>query len=154
MVSLFYKCISLKAVSVSAKSGTHQVAVSENMAMGRGSCYAALLLSLLLLLCSPRHSFAATHDVGESQGWGFSLSYDNWARSKSFAAGDTLVFKYQAGQHNVVPVSVADYRSCKASGKAAATGNDKFSLKKGYNYFICSLPGHCEAGMKLQVVAN
>lgn len=64
------------------------------------------------------------------------------------------VFNYQAGQHNVVPVSVAGYRSCKASGTAAATGNDKFSLKKGYNYFICSLPGHCEAGMKLQVVAN
>ncbi|RWV99177.1 hypothetical protein GW17_00037928, partial [Ensete ventricosum] len=62
-----------------------------------------------------------------------------------------------AGLHNVVSVNAAGYRSCKASGsasKAATTGNDKVTLKKGANYFICSIPGHCEAGMKIQVIAN
>ncbi|XP_065037126.1 basic blue protein-like [Musa acuminata AAA Group] len=127
------------------------------MAMGRGSRNAALLLSILLIACSPLNSLATTHVVGDSQGWGFSLSYANWANGKSFAPGDTLEFNYQAGLHNVVPVNAAGYRSCKASGsasKAATTGDDKFTLKKGANYFICSIPGHCEAGMKIQVIAN
>ncbi|KAJ8650689.1 hypothetical protein MRB53_003712 [Persea americana] len=78
--------------------------------------------------------------------------------SRLLAAGDTLVFKYPPGQHNVVPVNGAGYSSCKASAisasKAVSTGNDKFKLKMGANYFICSLPGHCHAGMKLQVNAN
>ena len=68
------------------------------------------------------------------------------------------VFKYPPGQHNVVPVNGAGYSSCKASAisasKAVSTGNDKFKLKMGANYFICSLPGHCHAGMKLLVNAN
>ncbi|WOL19301.1 basic blue protein-like [Canna indica] len=126
------------------------------MAMGRGSCNAAQLLSLFLIVCLPLHSLAATHIVGDSQGWGF-MSYTNWVNGKSFAAGDTLVFNYQAGLHNVVPVNAAGYRSCKASGSAstaATSGNDKFTLKKGTNYFICSLPGHCGAGMKIQAIAN
>lgn len=66
------------------------------------------------------------------------------------------VFNYQAGAHNVVPVSAAGYKTCRVSdtSKAATTGNDKFALKKGANYFICSLPGHCAAGMRLQVIAD
>ncbi|XP_010905831.1 basic blue protein [Elaeis guineensis] len=126
------------------------------MAMGRGSCTTAVFLALLLIMCAPFHTLAATHVVGDSQGWGFSLSYADWANENTFAAGDTLVFNYQPGAHNVVPVSAAGYKTCKASdtSKAATTGNDKFTLKKGANYFICSLPGHCAAGMKLQVVAD
>lgn len=68
------------------------------------------------------------------------------------------VFNYASGQHNVVPVNGAGYQSCKATAddasQAATTGNDKFKLKRGANYFICSLPGHCEAGMKILVNAN
>ncbi|RWV91153.1 hypothetical protein GW17_00046581 [Ensete ventricosum] len=60
------------------------------MAMGRGSRNGALLLSILLIACSPLNSLAATHVVGDSQGWGFSMSYAKWADGKSFAPGDTL----------------------------------------------------------------
>ena len=68
------------------------------------------------------------------------------------------MFNYQAGVHNVVAASAAEYRSCKAGcaadSVAAASGTASFLLKKGVNYFICGVPGHCAAGMKLRVVAD
>ncbi|KAJ3689437.1 hypothetical protein LUZ61_018601 [Rhynchospora tenuis] len=125
------------------------------MAMGRDSGRKIVGIALLLLVCL-YHTDAANHIVGDSQGWGFSVSYDSWTNGKTFVTGDTLVFNYQQGVHNVVPVSAAGYRSCKASSnsKVGNSGNDKFTLKKGSNYFICSIPGHCSAGMKVLVVAN
>ncbi|KAB8115083.1 hypothetical protein EE612_055138 [Oryza sativa] len=63
-----------------------------------------------------------------------------------------------AGVHNVVAASAAEYRSCKvrnsADAAATAAGSAKLDLKKGVNYFICGVPGHCATGMKLRVVAN
>jgi uncharacterized cupredoxin-like copper-binding protein len=41
-----------------------------------------------------------------------------------------------------------------ADAAATASGTASFDLKKGVNYFICGVPGHCAAGMKLRVVAN
>lgn len=67
---------------------------------------------------------------------------------------NVAVFNYQTGVHNVAPVSAAGYRSCKATGVASSTGKDNFTLKKGANYFICSIPGHCSSGMKIQVTAH
>uniref|UniRef100_A0ACD5ZNU8 Uncharacterized protein n=1 Tax=Avena sativa TaxID=4498 RepID=A0ACD5ZNU8_AVESA len=126
-----------------------------------GRCSASLVvLGLMVLLCSTTTTtvLAETHVVGDSSGWGFSVSYDSWATGKAFAAGDTLVFKYQAGAHNAVAVSASEYRSCKvrraADAAATATGSATLSLKKGVNYFICGVPGHCAAGMKLRAVAN
>lgn len=64
------------------------------MAMGRGggssSTIMAVFLALLLIMCVPFHALAATHVVGDSQGWGFSLSYTDWANKQTFEAGDTL----------------------------------------------------------------
>ncbi|KAF3335856.1 basic blue protein-like protein [Carex littledalei] len=123
--------------------------------MGIGSSSKIVALAMLLLVCL-YHADAETHAVGGSQGWGFSVSYDSWTNGKAFTAGDTLVFNYQQGLHNVVPVSAAGHRSCRASSnsKVGTTGGDKFTLRKGPNYFICSIPGHCTAGMKILVVAN
>ncbi|XP_078148421.1 basic blue protein-like [Carex rostrata] len=125
------------------------------MAMGRDSSSTIVALAMLLLVCFYRAD-AETHAVGGSQGWGFSVSYDSWTNGKAFTASDTLVFNYQQGLHNVVPVSATGYRSCRASSnsKAGTTGDDKFTLRKGPNYFICSIPGHCTAGMKILVVGN
>lgn len=163
------------------------------MTMGRGSCTKVTLIVMLVIIWSPIESYAASHVVGDNQGWGFSVSYSDWAKGKSFASGDTLglfsyvlillaycikvlglffsifffltrllclsvlaVFNYQPGLHNVVLVTAAGYKNCKAPGaaEAATSGNDNLTLKKGANYFICSIPGHCSAGMKLQVVAE
>ncbi|XP_015697646.1 basic blue protein-like [Oryza brachyantha] len=128
--------------------------------MGRGGCCASSLLAvwLVVVVCSTTAAAAESHVVGDTKGWGFSVAYDGWASGKIFAAGDTLVFNYQPGVHNVVAVSAAEYRSWKvrdsADAAATAAGSARLDLKKGANYFICGLPGHCAAGMKLRVVAN
>ena len=65
------------------------------------------------------------------------------------------VFKYNPKAHNVVPVSAAGYNSCSSPRgvRVLTTGNDRVTLKRGVNYFICSFPGHCQAGMKVAVTA-
>ncbi|KAJ1266086.1 hypothetical protein BS78_08G124100 [Paspalum vaginatum] len=224
--------------------------------MGRGHYCGATLLAVafMLLVCSA----AETYVVGDSKGWGDdSVSYDSWSAGKTFAAGDTLVFNYPAGEHKVVAVTASEYRSCKVTSSAAADaaaaattmaaaattttagkhpcgcnctactaaratttsdaaattscgcgcggdhhhphesssqpttsdatattscgcgcGGDhhhphesssqpttaasaattisttRFVLKRGTNYFICAVPSHCAAGMKLRVLAN
>ncbi|MCL7051470.1 hypothetical protein MKW94_007750 [Papaver nudicaule] len=118
-----------------------------------------LLVSLILVgLSSISIANAKVYVVGGTKEWGFSGSYDMWCRRRSFVAGDVLVFKYPVGAHNTVRVSIFGYRSCKAtareSSKALWTGNDRFTLKKGNNYFICGIPGHCSAGMKIKAFAK
>uniref|UniRef100_A0A0E0F578 Phytocyanin domain-containing protein n=1 Tax=Oryza meridionalis TaxID=40149 RepID=A0A0E0F578_9ORYZ len=124
--------------------------------MGRYSV--GLVVLGLLAFAFSTTVLAETHVVGDSDGWDFSVSFDSWADGKVFAAGDTLVFNYKPGAHNVLAVDAATYRSCKvgssADSVAAATGTASFLLKKGVNYYICGVPGHCAAGMKLRVVAN
>uniref|UniRef100_A0A1D1Y341 Basic blue protein n=1 Tax=Anthurium amnicola TaxID=1678845 RepID=A0A1D1Y341_9ARAE len=130
--------------------------------MGRGECgVGAVFLAFLLVTGSPGSAAPTTHVVGDSLGWGLSMSYSDWTNDKTFFAGDTLVFNYPTGMHDVVPVSMEGYRSCRPVGAGGrrsrvvgTTGSDKFALRKGDNYFICSIPGHCSAGMKIHVNAN
>ena len=65
------------------------------------------------------------------------------------------VFKYGRGAHNVVAVNAAGYKSCSAArgGRTYNSGSDRDTLARGTNYFICSVPGHCQAGMKMAVTA-
>ncbi|CAN6303807.1 unnamed protein product [Urochloa humidicola] len=110
----------------------------------------------LVLLCVLLHSElaeSAVYTVGDSGGWSFNSV--NWPRGKRFRAGDVLVFKYSPKAHNVVPVSAPGYSSCSAprGARALTSGNDRVTLKRGVNYFICSFPGHCQAGMKVAVTA-
>uniref|UniRef100_A0A8R7K2G1 Phytocyanin domain-containing protein n=1 Tax=Triticum urartu TaxID=4572 RepID=A0A8R7K2G1_TRIUA len=56
--------------------------------------------------------------------------------------------------HNVVEVRKAGYDACNSSSPIAMflTGNDIVPLAStGTRYFICGIPGHCIAGMKVQV---
>lgn len=66
------------------------------------------------------------------------------------------VFNYDASIHNVAVVDGNNYQSCRASptSKSFSSGKDQIKLSKGRNYFICSIPGHCEAGLKLAVDAS
>jgi hypothetical protein len=63
------------------------------------------------------------------------------------------VFKYPPGAHTVVAVNAAGYNSCSGGGKTYGSGNDRITLSRGTNYFICGIPGHCVAGMKMAVTA-
>ncbi|CAI9294300.1 unnamed protein product [Lactuca saligna] len=126
------------------------------MAKGRGSAMvAAVVLSLMLVALHCQVAHAATYVVGGRSGWTFGLS--NWPRGKNFKAGDILVFNYKIGVHNVVAVNKAGYTGCSntpRNAKVYSSGKDQIRLVKGLNNFICTFPGHCDGGMKIQVMAS
>ncbi|GAB2289939.1 hypothetical protein Dimus_024237 [Dionaea muscipula] len=132
------------------------------MSQGRGNAaqasnmvgFGVIFCLCLLLLIKAKPTHGAIYTVGESAGWGFNVN--SWPKGKSFKAGDLLVFNYDSSIHVVVQVDKRGYHGC-VSPKAAkvySTGNDRVSLVKGMNYFICSFPGHCQAGMKLAINAT
>ncbi|XP_062191118.1 chemocyanin-like [Phragmites australis] len=98
----------------------------------------------------------ASYTVGAPSGsWDLRTNYTRWASGINFRAGDQLVFKYSRAAHNVLEVSNVDYDSCSGSSPLATfnTGNDVVPLPAAgvTRYFICGVPGHCDAGMKLAV---
>ncbi|WOL01644.1 chemocyanin-like [Canna indica] len=123
------------------------------MARGRGSAVVVLGLALLCLLVHNEFAEAATYVVGDSGGWTFNTN--GWPSGKRFRAGDVLVFRYSSSAHNVVAVSAAGYNSCSAprGSRVFTSGNDRVTLGRGNNYFICSIAGHCQSGMKIAVSA-
>ncbi|KAK8519576.1 hypothetical protein V6N13_133470 [Hibiscus sabdariffa] len=118
------------------------------MAQGRGSVMKCMAVTLCLMVCL-KTSFAATFTVGDASGWSFGVS--TWTNGKSFKAGDVLEFKYDQAFHDVVVVDKGAYDSCIVPPGAPKfqTGDDRVTLKKGDNYFICGFPGHCAGGMKI-----
>ncbi|KAG8059541.1 hypothetical protein GUJ93_ZPchr0002g24369 [Zizania palustris] len=64
-------------------------------------------------------------------------------------------FKYDAAVHDVTAVDLAAYRSCTVPKgfRKMRSGHDKVTLRKGMHYFICTERGHCQAGMKLAIMA-
>ncbi|XP_068642636.1 blue copper protein-like [Aristolochia californica] len=107
---------------------------------------AVLVLSLVL------SSSATVYTVGDSSGWTAGVDYSTWTSDKTFAVGDTLVFKYGGGFHTVDEVSSTDYSSCTAGNALTSdsSGSTSITLKTpGTHYFICGSPGHCAQGMKL-----
>ncbi|MQL74627.1 hypothetical protein Taro_006957 [Colocasia esculenta] len=117
---------------------------------GRGSARAAAVLLLCLIAIQ---SEAAVYTVGDSAGWTFNMVA--WPRGKRFRAGDQIVFRYDPAIHNVVPVTAAGYNSClqPRGAKVFRSGNDRITLARGTNYFICTVVGHCQAGMKVAILA-
>lgn len=64
------------------------------------------------------------------------------------------VFEYNKQFHNVVRVTHKNYRCCNATGSfgTMSSGNDTFMIVyPGHYYFICSFPGHCEDGQKVDI---
>uniref|UniRef100_R7VZ04 Chemocyanin n=1 Tax=Aegilops tauschii TaxID=37682 RepID=R7VZ04_AEGTA len=65
------------------------------------------------------------------------------------------LFNYDPTAHDVVAVSAEGYRACAApsGAKVYKSGADRVTLALGPNYFISSVPGDCQAGMKITVTA-
>ncbi|WOL15111.1 uclacyanin 1-like [Canna indica] len=97
---------------------------------------------------------AASHTVGgPGGGWDLSTDLEAWSLNQNFTPGDTLVFTYSSS-HDVLEVTKAAYDACSAINplQSHTGGNTVVKLTSvGKRYFICSLPGHCVAGMKLKV---
>ncbi|CAM0875093.1 unnamed protein product [Alopecurus aequalis] len=127
------------------------------MAQGRGSARVVLALVLLSVLLHGEVAESATYSrrFGTWDTAGDALSPSRLPGGKRFRAGDTLLFKYGRGAHNVVAVDEAGYRSCRAprGARTFSSGNDRVTLSRGANYFICTVGNHCARGMKMQVNA-
>ncbi|KAJ1290042.1 hypothetical protein BS78_02G211800 [Paspalum vaginatum] len=115
------------------------------------------LVALLVAGCAALAS-ATTYNVGDSQGWTTGgVDYSTWASGKSFAVGDTLLFRYVSKAHSVTEVSKSGYDSC--SGTNALSDDESGATTvtlaaPGTRYFICNVPGHCASGMKLAVTVS
>ncbi|KAL8206251.1 hypothetical protein R6Q57_009802 [Mikania cordata] len=102
-------------------------------------------------------SSATQHTVGDASGWVIpndSNLYTNWASMKIFTVGDSLVFNFINGTHDVTEVSKDDYDQCHVSnlGSTIKSAPAVIGLTSaGDRYFICSLEGHCAFYQKLVV---
>jgi len=64
------------------------------------------------------------------------------------------VFNYGVGWHTVDEVRESDYKSCITINSISTDGSGATTIplkEVGTHYFICAVPGHCIAGMKLSV---
>ncbi|KAA8522310.1 hypothetical protein F0562_012983 [Nyssa sinensis] len=87
--------------------------------------------------------------VGDDKGWTPNFDYQAWAEGKEFVVGDKLVFKYQAGAHNVFRVNGTVFQQCMVppASEALTTGNDVINLTSpGRKWYICGVAKHCELG--------
>ncbi|KAH7292353.1 hypothetical protein KP509_29G063900 [Ceratopteris richardii] len=105
---------------------------------------------------SPRRSFGRMYRVGDNGMWmlGSKVSYNKWAASKIFRQNDKLLFTFNPTFHNLMLVSAADYMRCSPRKPMViyTKGKIDFTLaKKGTYFFICGIPGHCQAGMKMAI---
>lgn len=54
-------------------------------------------------------------------------------------------------------VTQHDFQSCNATSAIATytSGSDSITLKRpGHFYFLCGVPGHCQAGQKVEVLVK
>ncbi|KAG6607680.1 Basic blue protein, partial [Cucurbita argyrosperma subsp. sororia] len=99
----------------------------------------AVAMALLLLLGFEHGDAATTFVVGDSNGW--NLGVEGWPNGK-----------IQRSQP-LVAVDEGGYRSCIAprGAKVFNSGKDEITLSRGNSFFICTTPGHCQAGMKITI---
>ncbi|OVA05477.1 Plastocyanin-like [Macleaya cordata] len=118
-----------------------------------------LVLLFFIVMAAAFHVssvLAVVYKVGDSAGWTSTdnVDYHHWSSAKTFDVGDIIRFEYNPQFHNVIEVNHTDFRTCQLTTPVAAynSGNDSITIKKrGHYYFICSTPGHCQAGQKVDI---
>ncbi|XP_050216240.1 mavicyanin-like [Mercurialis annua] len=101
---------------------------------------------------------AAVHVVGDAVGWQNNVPninyYANWASTRNFTIGDTLIFNFGTGVHNVLTVSLDDFNDCDTDQNPSLLNNGPANITlrtSGMQYYICAFPGHCSRGQKLAI---
>ncbi|KAL6647882.1 hypothetical protein ACP70R_015323 [Stipagrostis hirtigluma subsp. patula] len=93
--------------------------------------------------------------VGDEGGWRAKFNQTHWTDGKTFRVGDTLHFTYAKENHTLAEVGKEDFAACRLQGNPiniSHTGDDIVTLDKtGKRWFICTVPHHCDGGMKLAV---
>ncbi|XP_062147116.1 blue copper protein 1b-like [Alnus glutinosa] len=116
----------------------HPLAVLPSRLLSFSTDYAAILVPSIL---------ATEFVVGDDKGWTINFDYQAWAQGKEFHVGDTLVFKYKEGAHNVLKVNGTGFQQCAAPAgtEALISGSDVIPLALlGRKWYICGVAKHCE----------
>ncbi|WOK99475.1 hypothetical protein Cni_G08187 [Canna indica] len=114
----------------------------------------SLAVALAILAVALPLAMAADIVVGGDNGWMPDFNYTLWAEGQEFIVGDNLIFKYNEGDHNVIPVGGAEFKACRAGGedKVLSSGNDVLPLKTtGKKWYLCGKGDHCDRGQKLVI---
>ncbi|KAA0061702.1 mavicyanin [Cucumis melo var. makuwa] len=114
---------------------------------------AAVLMTMTMM---PEMAVGAVYKVGDAAGWTIigGVDYKQWAATKTFQLGDVIVFEYNPKFHNVMRVSHEMYKSCNVSRpiETHTSGNDSITIQtRGHHFFLCGVPGHCQAGQKVDI---
>ena len=98
------------------------------------------------------------HVVGDALGWTIpaqgAATYTVWASKRTFRVGDTLLFNFTTGIHNVAEVSQAAYGPCATTNTLSLNPNGPAVVKltrPGNHYYICTVVSHCQIGQKLAI---
>ncbi|CAA6667192.1 unnamed protein product [Spirodela intermedia] len=86
------------------------------------SSSSALPFFILVVVYAATGALAATFEVGDNQIWSIPSSpsyYTDWASRQTFAVGDSLVFNFNNGAHDVLEVTRANYDDCTTSNPIA-----------------------------------
>ncbi|KAF3943710.1 hypothetical protein ACB098_10G077400 [Castanea mollissima] len=114
---------------------------------------------MMMIMAFSGACMAATYNVGDSAGWTIQVpvDYTKWSSTNNFHVGDKIVFTYNKQFHNVLQVSHQNFQSCNATSPVASytSGSDSITLKSPGNfYYLCGVPGHCQAGQKVPIKVN
>ncbi|CAK9138342.1 unnamed protein product [Ilex paraguariensis] len=71
-----------------------------------------LVVLAIVAVALPSVAMAAEIWVGGDKGWTIDFDYQTWAKEKVFNVGDTLVFNYTQGHHNVIKATKIAFDSC------------------------------------------
>ncbi|XP_020258225.1 mavicyanin-like [Asparagus officinalis] len=115
-----------------------------------------LAILAIVFVALPALAQGTEHIVGDYYGWTLNFNYNTWAKGKEFRVGDTIVFNYATGKHNVFKVSGSAFEHCSVppENEAMVTGNDVITLETpGRKWYICGKAEgkHCWSGMKLLI---
>ncbi|CAI0414012.1 unnamed protein product [Linum tenue] len=111
----------------------------------------------VLAVLAPTMVSAKQYVVGDDKGWTKDFDYTTWTAGKQFFVGDSLVFNYAQGGHNVFKVNGTDFMQCSKPlvGAPLTTGSDEIPLKTtGRKWYICGVAGHCASGQKLVITVS
>ncbi|KAK3017586.1 hypothetical protein RJ639_003800 [Escallonia herrerae] len=114
------------------------------------------VLLAVVLVVLPTVAMATDYLVGDSSGWTVGFDYQNWAKDKVFHVGDSLVFNYTVGIHNVIKVDGAGFANCTIpsdNSNVLESGHDVITLAApGKKWYICGKKKHCaDGGQKLVI---
>eukprot|EP00249_Psilotum_nudum_P036127 c6392_g1_i1 orf=262-1131(+) len=119
----------------------------------RNSSVALCVFGLLVALTNLHRSCAILHKVGNAYGWTHEIAdYGEWASTKHFEVGDSLLFSYDPKIHSVVQVSREDYETCHNEMPLYTHEDGNLVVNLTHEctyYFISGSRRHCLNGMKL-----